>query len=211
VVAFTKRIKVIAADSQPLFLTGISTAIEQAPDIWLVASSCTGKEAIKHVRAHGPDVTVISGDLPDIDAVELIEAILKHAPRTKIMVVTNQHGDAAARRALSAGARAYLLKEITAPTLIEAIRSVNLGGRTIEPSVATALASQSTERALTRREMDVLKLLAGGNSNVKIAARLATREDTVKGHIKKILKKLSARDRTHAVLIAVRRGIVPFS
>jgi DNA-binding NarL/FixJ family response regulator len=200
-------IKILIADNQPLLRVGIATVIEKQPGLRLVGVASSGRETLKQLRTLRPHVALIHGRLPDMDAAELVSAIIARYPLVKTIVITDDRGDCPARRALSAGARGYLLNELSVDDLIDAIKAAQSGAKRIDPVIARELAVHSAERSLTVRELAVLTLLVKGNSNVQIATRLTLNKDTVKGHLKRIFKKLSANDRTHAALIAVRRGL----
>lgn len=200
-------IKILITDNQPLFRVGIATVIEKQPGLRLVGVASSGREALKQLRTLRPHVALIHGRLPDMDAAELVSAIIARFPLVKTIVIADDRGDCPARRALSAGARGYLLNELSVDDLIDTIKAAQSGSKRIDPVIARELAVHSAERSLTVRELAVLTLLVKGNSNVQIATRLTLNKDTVKGHLKRIFKKLSANDRTHAALIAVRRGL----
>jgi DNA-binding NarL/FixJ family response regulator len=200
-------IKILIADNQPLFSLGIATVIQKEPGLRLVGVASSGREAFKQLRAHRPHVTLIHGRLPDMDAVDLVSAIVSRFPLVKVILISDDRGDCLARRALSAGARGYLFKDLSVDVLVDAIKAAQSGAKRIDPAIARELAVHSAEQSLTVRELAVLTLLVKGNSNMQIARRLTLHKDTVKGHLKRIFKKLSAKDRTHAALIAIRRGL----
>ncbi len=174
----------------------------------LVAQAADGREAIAQFRKHHPDVTLMDLQLPDMEGVDAIIAIHSEFPEARIIVLTTYTGDVQVLRALKAGARAYLLKGLLRKELLETIRAVHAGQKRIPPEVAAQLAEYAAEDALTSREIDVLRLIAAGNANKQIAAQLSITEETVKGHVKNILSKLRANDRTHAVTIGLKRGII---
>jgi DNA-binding NarL/FixJ family response regulator len=174
----------------------------------LVAEASNGREAVEQFRSHRPDVTLMDLQMPEMNGVEAMVAIRAEDPSAKIIVLTTYVGDVQVLRALEAGARAYLLKSVLRKELPETIRLVHAGHKRIVPEVATGLAEHAGEDALSLREVEVLRLIAGGNANKMIAARLSITEETVKGHVKNILSKLAANDRTHAVTIGLRRGII---
>jgi DNA-binding NarL/FixJ family response regulator len=174
----------------------------------MVAEAGSGNEAVEQFRRHSPDITLMDLQMPGTSGIDAIIAILEHSPAARIIVLTTYSGDAQALRALKAGARAYLLKDLLHKELLSTIRSVYSGAKTVSPSVATEIASHSEDDSLTEREIEVLRLIAGGNANKEIAAQLAVSEETVKGRVMQILSKLHANDRTHAAMIGLRRGII---
>ena len=185
---------------------GIAFALQTQEDLELVGEATSGEDAIRLFKELRPDITLMDLNLPGMDGVEAIEAIRKSSPRAKIIVLTTYSGDAMARRALNAGASGYILKHMLRIDLIRTIRSVFSGARSIPPEIAAGLVERMGTRDLTEREIEVLRVLADGNSNKMIAEALHISEDTVKAHIKNILQKLDASDRTHAVTIALQRG-----
>jgi DNA-binding NarL/FixJ family response regulator len=174
----------------------------------LVAEASNGREAIEQFRRHRPDVTLMDLQMPEMNGVDAMISICEEFPAARIIVLTTYVGDALALRALKAGARAYLLKSLLRKELLDTIRLVHAGQKRVVPAVATELAVHATDDALSPRELDVLRLIAGGNANKVIAGQLSITEETVKGHVKNILAKLSAKDRTHAVTIGLKRGII---
>ena len=201
-------IRIVAADDHPLLRQGIAAIINAQPDMVLVAEASTGREAIEKFQEHTPDVTLMDLRLPDISGIDALIAIRSHSPDARIIMLTTFEGDVEIARALEAGARAYLMKSMPPRELADAIRQVHAGRKRIPPEVAARLAEHVGDDALTEREVDVLKHLAGGNRNRDIAERLSISEETVKVHIKHIMQKLGANDRTEATAIAVRRGII---
>ena len=177
-------------------------------DLRLVAEACNGREAIDQFRRHRPDVTLMDLQMPEMNGIDAMVAICEEFPAARIIVLTTYVGDALVLRALKAGARAYLLKSLLRKELLETIRLVHAGQKRFAPAVATELAEHATDDALSPREVDVLRLIAGGNANKVIASQLSITEETVKGHVKNILTKLAANDRTHAVTIGLKRGII---
>jgi len=178
------------------------------PDLQLVAEAANGREAVDQFRAHRPDVTLMDLQMPEMDGVEAMVKIREEFPTARIIVLTTYVGDTQVMRALEAGAQAYLLKGILRKELVDTIRLVHAGRKRIAPEVATNLAEHAADESLSLREIEVLKLIAAGNANKIIAAQLSITEETVKGHVKNILAKLAANDRTHAVTIGLKRGII---
>jgi DNA-binding NarL/FixJ family response regulator len=206
--AETKTIRILTADDHALLRAGIASLVEIEPDMELVAQASTGREAIEQFRRHRPDITLMDLQMPDISGIEAIIAIRSEFPDARIVVLTTYAGDVQVVRALKAGARGYLLKGNVHTDLLATIRVVHAGQKRIPPEVAAELAMHTTEDQLTVRELEVLKLIALGNANKEIAAQLSVREDTVKSHVGNILDKLGANDRTHAVTIGLKRGII---
>jgi DNA-binding NarL/FixJ family response regulator len=201
-------VRILAVDDHPLLREGIAALIANEPDMKLVAEASNGREAIDQFRKVQPDVTLMDVQMPDMSGIEALIAIREEAPNAKIIVLTTYGGDALAMRAIKAGAQAYVLKGLVRKELLETIRAVNRGQKRIHPDVAVELAQHTGESALTAREIEVLSLVAAGNSNKRIAAHLSITEDTAKGHLKSILAKLGASDRTRAVTLALKRGII---
>jgi len=202
------RIRVLCVDDHPLLREGITAIINNQPDMTLIAEAATGTEAIRKFKQHRPDVTLMDLRLPDMSGVDALIAIRNEIPEARIIMLTTFEGDVEIHRALEAGARAYMLKSMPPKELIDVIRQVHAGKKKIPTEIATHLAEHLSDEALTEREVDVLKHIAGGNRNRDIAERLFISEETVKVHIKHIMEKLGASDRTQAVAIAVRRGII---
>ncbi len=203
-----KRIRVLCVDDHPLLREGITAIINSQPDMTLVAEACTGTEAVQKFREYKPDVTLMDLRLPDISGVDSLIAIRTESPEARVIMLTTFEGDVEAQRALEAGARAYLLKSMPPRDLVEVIRQVYAGKKRIPTEIAARLAEHLSDESLTDREVDGLKHVAGGNRNRDIADQLFISEETVKVHIKHIMEKLGANDRTQAVAIAVRRGII---
>jgi DNA-binding NarL/FixJ family response regulator len=202
------KIRVFSVDDHPLMHQGIATVIRTQPDMSLVAEASTGEEAIQMFREHLPDVTLMDLRLPDLSGVDAMIAIRSVFPEARIIILTTFAGDVEIQHALEAGARAYILKSMPPKELVEVIRQVHAGKKRIPPEIAAHLAEHMSDESLTGREVEVLRQIAGGNRNRDIADRLSITEETVKVHIKHIMEKLGASDRTQAVAIGVRRGII---
>jgi DNA-binding NarL/FixJ family response regulator len=202
------HIRVLCVDDHPLLREGIAAIINNQSDMLLVAEASNGREAIQKYREHQPDVTLMDLRLPDMSGIDSMIAIRSEFPEARIVMLTTFEGDVEIQRSLEAGARGYLLKSMPPKDLAEAIRQVHGGKKRIPPELAAQLAEHLGDEALTEREIEVLRHIAGGNRNRDIADRLFISEETVKVHIKHIMEKLGAADRTQAVAIAVRRGII---
>ena len=201
-------IKLLVVDDHPLLRAGIHAVLDGEADIRLVGEATNGHDAIERFRQHRPDVTLMDLQMPIMNGIEAIKAIREEFPNARFIVLTTYQGDVQALRALKAGAAGYLLKSMLRRDLLDTIRAVHAGKRRIPPEIAAELAEHVTEDALTDREIEVLKKVAIGTSNKMIAFQLSLSEDTVKSHMKSILSKLGANDRTHAVTIAMRRGFI---
>jgi DNA-binding NarL/FixJ family response regulator len=204
----TQGIRILTVDDHQLLREGIAAVLERQEDMTLVAEASNGREAIETFRRERPDITLMDLRMPDMTGIEAIAAIRSEFPSARIIVLTTYAGDAQAAAALKAGASGYLLKNLVRKELIETIRAVHSGKRRVPPEIATEIAEHVADDALTEREIEVLRRVAGGKSNKLIAAELDISEETVKTHMKSILPKLDASDRTHAVMIALRRGIL---
>jgi DNA-binding NarL/FixJ family response regulator len=201
-------IRVLCVDDHALVREGLAALINRQEDMRVIAEATSGGDGIKLFRIHHPDVSLVDLRLPDISGIEVIDRILGEKPDARILVLSSSEGDVDIHRALSAGARGYVLKGSPGGTLLEAIRTVHRGGKAIPPEVAAAVAEHLTDEPLTRREIEVLSVVATGARNKEIAVTLAISEETVKMHIKSIISKLGAEDRTGAVTTAIKRGVI---
>jgi DNA-binding NarL/FixJ family response regulator len=201
-------IRILCVDDHALLREGVTALLASQPDMTLVAEASNGREAIEQFRKHHPDVTLMDLQMPEMNGVDAMMAICTEFPAARIIVLTTYMGDVQVLRALKAGARGYLLKGLLRKELLETIRLVHSGQKRILPEVAAELAEHATDDSLSAREIEVLRLVSRGNANKEIAAQLSITEETVKGHIKNILAKLDANDRTHAVTIGLKRGII---
>lgn len=204
----SKKIRVFSVDDHPLLHEGLATVVRNQPDMVMVAEASSGKEGIQRFREHMPDVTLMDLRLPDMSGIDATIAILSEFPEARIVILTTFAGDVEIQRALEAGARAYILKSTPPKELVEVIRQVHAGKKRIPAEIAAHLAEHYADEALTSRELEVLRQIAGGNRNRDIAEKLFITEETVKVHVKHIMEKLGATDRTQAVTIGVRRGII---
>lgn len=204
----SKQIRILAVDDHPILRQGIAGLIADESDMTLVAEAANGREAIQQFRAHRPDVTLMDLQMPEMSGLDAMIAIRGEFPEARIIVLTTYKGDVQARRAIQAGARAYLLKNSLHKELLDTIRAVHAGRKNLSPEVSFDLAEHAAEDTLSPLEVRVLRLIADGNSNKEIAARLSVTEDSAKGHVRNILSKLGANDRTHAAMIGIKRGII---
>ena len=203
-----QQIRVFSVDDHPLLREGIATLVNNQPDMVLAGEASTGAEAIQQFKQHMPDVTLLDLRLPDMSGIDVLIAIRSEFPAARIVMLTTFEGDVEVQRALQAGARGYLLKNMPPVELLDVIRQVHDGKKRIPPEIASQLLEHLSDEGLTEREVEVLREVADGNRNREIAERLFISEETVKVHIKHIMEKLGAADRTQAVAIGVRRGII---
>jgi DNA-binding NarL/FixJ family response regulator len=208
--ADTGPIRILSVDDHPVFRKGIVTILAGESDMSLVAEASNGREAIQQFRAHRPDVTLMDLQMPEMGGLDAMIAIRGEFPEARVIVLTTYTGDVQVLRALRAGARAYLLKNLLDKELLDTIRAVYAGKKVLTAEVTYALADHATDDALTTGEIEVLRLIADGNANKEIAAQLSITEETVKGRVRNILSKLRASDRTHAAMIGLKRGIIGF-
>jgi two-component system, NarL family, response regulator len=204
----TERIRVLTADDHPVLREGIAALLEAQKDMFLVGEAANGREAIELFRKHRPDVTLMDLELPEMSGIDAIAEIRREFPQARILVLTTYKGDVHAARALEVGAWGYLLKSALRKELLDAIRAVYAGRKRVPAEIAIDIAEHHSSDPVTTREIEVLRLIAAGNANKAIAAELHVAEETVKGHVRNILAKLGANDRTHAVTIALKRGII---
>lgn len=201
-------IRVLAVDDHPIVRDGIAKLVGTQSDMELVAEASDGREAIEQFRRHHPDVTLMDLQMPNMSGIDAINAIRIEFPEARIVVLTTYAGDVQVKRALQAGAQGYLLKGLLRKELLETIRAVHGGQKRLTAEIAAEFAQHAMDSALTPREISVLKLIAGGNANKEIAVQLHISEESAKGYVKNILQKLGANDRTHAVTIGLKRGII---
>lgn len=204
----TPPIRILSADDHPLLRSGIAALIATQTDMELVGEAATGKEAVQLRRDLDPDVTLMDLQMPDMSGLDAIMAIRSEDPSARIIVLTTYSGDVLAQRALKAGAQAYVLKSLVRAEILNTIRVVYAGERQVQADVAAEIAKHTADVPLTIREIQVLKLIASGYANKTISAHLDINEETTKSHVRNILAKLGARDRTHAVSLGLKRGII---
>jgi len=202
------RIRVLMVDDHPLMREGVGAVLEGQEDMIVAGEASNGSEALESYRTLKPDVTLMDLQMPGMNGIDAIRAIRHEFPEARIIVLTTYDGDILASRALKAGAAGYLLKSMLRRDLVDTIRIVHSGKRRIHPEIAQSLAEHQADDLLTDREIDVLQLVAAGRSNKIVADELSISEETVKSHMKSIMSKLAANDRTHAVTIAMKRGIL---
>jgi DNA-binding NarL/FixJ family response regulator len=203
-----RPIRILAVDDHALLRKGIAMILANHPDMKLVAEASNGLEAVEQYHAHRPDVTLMDLRMPEMNGLDAMIAIRSEFPDARIIMLTTYAGDVQVLRAMRVGARGYLLKTLLDKELLETIRAVHAGKKTLSAEASFELAEHATSEALTPGEIDVLRLIAAGNANKQIADQLSITEDTVKGRVKSILSKLGANDRTHAAMIGVKRGII---
>jgi DNA-binding NarL/FixJ family response regulator len=201
-------IRVLAVDDHALFRGGIAALVGHQSDMTLVAEASNGQDAIQQFRAHRPDVTLMDLQMPEMNGTDAMIAIRGEFPEARVIVITTYIGDVQVLRALKAGARAYLLKNLLHKELVETIRAVHAGKKVLSPEISFQIAEHAADDTLNAGEIDVLRLIAGGHANKEIAAQLSVPEETVKGRVRSILAKLGANDRTHAAMIGLKRGII---
>jgi DNA-binding NarL/FixJ family response regulator len=201
-------IRILVVDDHPVVREGVDALVRRQPDMRIVAQAANGHEAIEKFRAHRPDITLMDLQMPEMNGLDVLIALRGEFPEARVIVLTTYIGDVQALRAIKAGARAYLLKTALHKELLDTIRAVHAGKKYISPDAAFELAEHGSDDALTPAEVRVLRLIAEGNSNKEIAAQVAVSEDTVKGQVRNILSKLGAKDRAHAAMIGVKRGII---
>ncbi len=208
--ADANSIRILAVDDHTVIREGVAALVATQSDMSLVAQASDGREAIQQFRAHRPDVTLMDLKMPEMSGLDAMIAIRGEFPQARIIVLAGNLGDVQVVRAIKAGARACVLKNLSHKDLLETIRAVHTGRKTISPEVSFQLAAHATDEALTPAEVRVLRLIADGNANKEIAEQLSVSEETVKGQVRNILSKLGADDRTHAAMIGLKRGIIDF-
>ena len=204
----TSQIRILAVDDHPVVRQGVAGLIAIQQDMTLVGEASNGRDAIQQFRTHHPDITLMDLQMPEMSGIDALIAIRNEFPDAKLIVLTTYAGDVQILRALKAGAQAYLLKNTLHKELLDTIRAVHAGKKTLSPEASYQVAEHATDDALTPAEVDVLRLIANGNANKQIADQLSITEETVKSRVKNILSKLGANDRTHAAMIGLKRGII---
>jgi DNA-binding NarL/FixJ family response regulator len=202
------RIRILVVDDHPVVREGVETLVRRQPDMRIVAQAANGREAIEQFREHHPDVTLMDLQMPEMNGLDALIALRGEFSEARVIVLTTYVGDVQVLRAIKSGARAYLLKNALHKELLDTIRAVHAGKKYISPDATFELAEHATDAALTPAEVRVLRLIAEGNANKEIAAQLSVSEDTVKGQVRNVLSKLGAKDRAHAAMIGVKRGII---
>jgi len=202
------RIRILVVDDHPIVRQGIAGLVGVQPDMIVVGEASNGREAIQQFRMHHPDVTLMDLQMPEMNGIDALIAIRNESPDARVIVLTTYAGDTQILRALKAGAQAYLLKNTLHEELLQTIRAVHAGKKTLSPEVSYQIAEHATDDTLTPAEVSVLRLIAAGNANKQIADQLSITEETVKSRVKSILSKLGANDRTHAATIGLKRGII---
>jgi DNA-binding NarL/FixJ family response regulator len=202
------EIRILVVDDHPVVREGVDALVRRKTDMRIVAQATNGREAIEQFRAHRPDVTLMDLQMPEMSGLDALMALRGEFPDARIIVLTTYKGDAQVLRAIKAGASAYLLKNALHKELLDTIRAVHAGKKYISPEASYELAEHASGDALTPAEVRVLRLIAEGNANKEIAAQMSVSEDTVKGQVRNILSKLGAKDRAHAAMIGVKRGII---
>jgi len=206
--ASSNSIRILAVDDHSLLRSGIAALLGTQADMTLIAEASNGKEAVEKFRAHRPDVTLMDLQMPEMNGLDAMSAILREFPEARIIVLTTYTKDVQVLRAMKVGARAYLLKTLLDKELLDTIRAVHAGKKILSAEASYELAEHSTDDSLTPGEVEILRLIAAGKANKEIGAQLSLTEDTVKGRVKSILSKLGANDRTQAAMIGVKRGII---
>ena len=201
-------IRILIVDDHPVVRAGVAGLVEDKPDMKIVSHASNGREAIQQFRDHHPDIVLMDLQMPEMNGLDAMIAIRDEAPEARVIVLTTYLGDTQVLRAIKAGARGYLLKSALHKELLETIRAVHAGKKTISAEASYELAEHASDDALTPAEVRVLRLIAAGNANKQIAERLSVSEETVKGQVRNILSKLGAKDRTQAAMIGVKRGII---
>src|ERR1700757_4670161 len=201
-------IRILVVDDHPVVRQGVAGLVGGQPDMSIIGQASNGREAIQQFRAHHPDVVLMDLQMPEMNGLDALMAIRDEAPEARIIMLTTYTGDAQVQRAIKAGARGYLLKSSLHEELLQTIRAVHAGRKAISAEASYELAEHATDDALTPAEIRVLRLIAAGNANKEIAEQLSVSEETVKGQVRNILSKLDAKDRTHAAMIGIKRGII---